>query len=315
MPQIKEANMGCVLIAPDKFKGTLTAAQVAAHVAAGLGRACPGLTTALVPVADGGDGTVDAAEAAGFRRVEIGVRGPTGKPLTASFALLDGTAVIESAQACGLTRLPGGAAAPLTATSRGVGELILAAVRMRAKRIVLGLGGVACTDGGAGLVTALGGRLLDASGTELSPGGAELARLDHIDVSRLRDLSGTGTEVIAATDVDNPLLGPRGAAAVYAPQKGASADDVAVLEDGLTRWADVAEQALGFRKRDEPGAGAAGGLGFAALGFLGAVMQPGIDLMLDLLSFGSHLPGARLVITGEGALDHQTLHGKAPAGV
>src|SRR6266700_654985 len=242
--------MSHVVVAPDKFKGTLTAAQAAAHVAAGLGRACPGLTTALVPVADGGDGTVDAAEAAGFRRVEIGVRGPTGKPLTASFALLDGTAVIESAQACGLTRLPGGTPAPLTATSRGVGELILAAVRMRAKRIVLGLGGVACTDGCAGLVTALGGRLLDASGAELSPGGAELARLDHIDVSRLRDLSGTGTEIIAATDVDNPLLGPRGAAAVYAPQKGASAQDVAVLEEGLARWADTAERTLGVRTRE-----------------------------------------------------------------
>ena len=277
--------MSCVLIAPDKFKGTLTAAQVAAHVAAGLGRACPGLTTVQVPVADGGDGTVDAAEAAGYRRVEIGVRGPTGRPVTASFALLDGTAVIESAQACGLTRLPGGVPAPLTATSRGVGELILAAVRMRAKRIVLGLGGVACTDGGAGLVTALGGRLLDESGTELPPGGAALARLHRIDVSKLRDLS--GTEVIVATDVDNPLLGPRGAAAVYAPQKGASAEDVTLLENGLARWADVAEQSLGFRQRDEPGAGAAGGLGFAALGFLGATMQPGIELMLDLLSFDS----------------------------
>ena len=305
--------MSHVVVAPDKFKGTLTAAQVAAHVATGLGRARPGLTTVQVPVADGGDGTIDAAEAAGFRRVEIGVRGPTGQALTASFAVLDGTAVIESAQACGLTRLPGGTAAPLTATSRGVGELILAAVRMRAKRIVLGLGGVACTDGGAGLVTALGGRLLDSSGTELAPGGAALARLDRVDVSRLRDLS--GTEVIAATDVDNSLLGPRGAAAVYAPQKGASVQDVARLEEGLARWADVAEESLGFLKRDEPGAGAAGGLGFAALGFLDATMQPGIELMLDLLSFDSHLSGAQLVITGEGALDAQTLHGKAPAGV
>jgi glycerate 2-kinase len=305
--------MSHVVIAPDKFKGTLTAGQVAAHLAAGLGRARPGLKTDQVPVADGGDGTVDAAQAAGYRRIEIGVRGPTGKPVTASFALLDDTAIIESAQACGLTRLPGGTPAPLTATSRGVGELILAAVRMRAKRIVLGLGGVACTDGGAGLVTALGGRLVDESGIELPPGGAALARLHHVDLSGLRDLP--GIEVIAATDVDNPLLGPRGAAAVYAPQKGASADDVAVLETGLARWADVAEQAAGFRKRDEPGAGAAGGLGFAALGFLGAVMQPGIELMLDLLSFGEHLPGARLVITGEGALDRQTLHGKAPAGV
>ncbi len=305
--------MSHVVVAPDKFKGTLTAAQVAAHVAAGLGRVRPGLNTVQVPVADGGDGTVDAAEAAGFRRIDIGVRGPTGKPVTASFALLDGTAVIESAQACGLSRLPGGAAAPLTATSRGVGELILAAVRMRAKRIVLGLGGVACTDGGAGLVTALGVRLLDSSGAELPPGGAALARLDRVDASRLRDLS--GTEVIAATDVDNPLLGPYGAAAVYAPQKGASLQDVACLEEGLARWADVTEQSFGFVKRDEPGAGAAGGLGFAVLGFLGATMQPVIELMLDLLSFDSHLPGAQLVITGEGALDAQTLHGKAPAGV
>ncbi len=307
--------MSHVVVAPDKFKGTLTAAQVAAHVAAGLDRASPGLTTIQVPVADGGDGTVDAAEAAGYRRVELGVRGPTGTPVTASFALLDGTAIIESAQACGLTRLPGGMLAPLTATSRGVGELILAAVRMRAKRIVLGLGGSACTDGGAGLVTALGGRLLDASGTELPPGGAALVRLDRIDVSRLRDLSSTGTEFVVATDVDNPLLGPCGAAAVYAPQKGASPQDVTRLEEGLARWADVTEQAFGFGKRDEPGAGAAGGLGFAALGFLGATVQPGIELLLDLLSFPAHLSGARLVVTGEGALDEQTLHGKAPAGV
>jgi len=305
--------MSHVVVAPDKFKGTLTAAQVAAHVATGLSRASPGVTTVQVPVADGGDGTVDAAEAAGYRRVDMGVRGPTGTPVNASFALLDGTAIIESAQACGLTRLPGGVPAPLTATSRGVGELILAAVRMRAKRIMLGLGGVACTDGGAGLVTALGGKLVDSSGAELPPGGAALARLDHIDVTRLRDLS--GIEVIAAIDVDNPLLGPRGAAAVYGPQKGASPQDVAHLEEGLARWADVTERSFGFDKRNEPGAGAAGGLGFAALGFLGATTRPGIELMLDLLSFAGHLPGARLIITGEGALDTQTLHGKAPAGV
>jgi glycerate kinase len=305
--------MSHVVVAPDKFKGTLTATQVASHVAAGFARVRPDLAAVQVPVADGGDGTVDAAEAAGYRRVEIGVRGPTGKPVNASFALLDETAVVESAQACGLARLPGGERAPLTATSRGAGELILAAVRMRAKRIVLGLGGVACTDGGAGLVTALGGRLLDSSGIELPPGGAALATLDRVDVRRLRDLG--GAEVIAATDVDNPLLGPHGAAAVYGPQKGASAADVALLEQGLARWADVAEESFGFAKRDEPGAGAAGGLGFAVLGFLGASTQPGIELMLDLLSFADHLPGARLVITGEGALDEQTLHGKAPAGV
>jgi glycerate 2-kinase len=307
-----------VLIAPDKFKGTLTAAEVAAHVAAGLERARPGLACVQLPVADGGDGTVDAAVAAGYERIEIAVRGPVGPPVRAAFALRDGTAIIESAQACGLSRLPGGKLAPLTASSRGVGELILAARRADAKRIVLGLGGVASTDGGAGLAQALGARLLDGSGAGLPPGGGALARLARVDIPALADL--TGTEVIVATDVNNPLLGEHGAAAVYGPQKGATAEDIRVLEAGLTRWADLAERALGLHQsgrliRDEPGAGAAGGLGFAALAFLGAIMRPGIELMLDLLSFPAQLPGARLVITGEGALDTQTLRGKAPAGV
>jgi glycerate 2-kinase len=302
-----------VVVAPDKFKGTLTAAQVARHVASGLARVRPGLQVIKVPVADGGDGTVDAAAAAGYRRVEARVSGPTGRPVTAAFALGGGTAIIESAQACGLSRLPGGEPAPLTASSRGVGELILAATGMGAKRIVLGLGGVASTDGGAGLATALGARLLDESGAELPPGGAALARLRRIDLSGLRDLA--GTDFVVATDVDNPLLGERGAAAVYSPQKGASAQDVTYLEDGLTRWADVVEQALGRARRHERGAGAAGGLGFAALAFLDATLRPGIDMMLDLLSFADQLAGARLVVTGEGALDTQTLHGKAPAGV
>jgi glycerate kinase len=191
-------------------------------------------------VADGGDGTVEAAQAAGYRRVEVSVIGPVGEPVRAAFAIREGTAVIESAQASGLSRLPGGVLAPLNAGSRGVGELISAAVGMDARRIVLGLGGVACTDGGAGLITALGARLLDESGAELPPGGAALARLHRIDLSGLQDLP--GTEVIAATDVDNPLLGERGAATVYGPQKGASARDVALLEEGLRRWADVAER-------------------------------------------------------------------------
>jgi glycerate 2-kinase len=282
-------------------------------VATGLQRVRPGLRCVLVPVADGGDGTVDAAEAAGYRRIEMGVRGPTGRPVTAAFALAEGTAIIESAQACGLSVLPGAVPAPLTASSRGVGELILAAARMRAKRVVLGLGGVASTDGGAGLMVALGARLLDESGTELPPGGAALVRLARIDVSKLRDMS--GIEIIVAADVDSPLLGERGAAVVYSPQKGASAADSALLEEGLTRWADVAEHALGRVKRHDRGAGAAGGIGFAALMFLGATMRPGIDVLLDLLSFGHQLPGARLVITGGGALDAQTLHGKAPARV
>jgi glycerate kinase len=265
-------------------------------------------------VADGGDGTVAAAVAAGFRRVELGVRGPVGKNVTASYALLGDTAVIEAAQACGLTLLAPGCLAPLTATSRGVGELILTAVRMGARRIVLGVGGVATTDGGAGLLQALGARLTDDKGRELPPGGAALARLAVLDLARLRDLS--GVEFVLASDVDNPLLGPSGAATVYGPQKGASAAEVPLLEAGLRRWADLAEAATGGPAvRAAPGAGAAGGIGFAALLFLGARMRPGIELLLELSSFGSRLDGARLVITGEGSLDAQTLHGKAPAGV
>ncbi len=306
--------MGHVLIAPDKFKGTLTASQVAAHVAAGLTAGGP-VQIVSIPVADGGDGTVDAAVAAGYRRVELGVRGPTGKAVTASFGLLDGTAVIEVAQACGLALAgrDGGQLAPLTASTRGVGELILAAVRMGAKTVIIGLGGTATTDGGAGLVAALGGRLRDRRGDEVPGGGAALSGLGTLDLTRLADLS--GMEFLLASDVNNPLLGPTGAAAVYAPQKGASAADVALLEAGLARWADVAEAAVGQAARDLPGAGAAGGLGFAAQLFLGARMRPGIELLLEMSAFEQHLDGARLVITGEGSLDEQTLRGKAPAGV
>ena len=302
-----------VLVAPDKFKGSLPAAEVAARLAAGLSRAGVGADVVSLPVADGGDGTVDAAVSAGYRRVAMGVRGPVGRPVTASFALADGTAVIEAAQACGLSLLAPDSLAPLTATSKGVGELILAATRMGAKQVMLGLGGVATTDGGAGLVQALGARLTDDSGHELPPGGAALARLATLHLERLRDLS--GVEFLVASDVDNPLLGPSGAARVYAPQKGASPEDVKLLEAGLERWADIAEEAAGRTARDAPGAGAAGGLGFAALLFLGARMRPGIELLLEMLSFGQRLDGARLVITGEGSLDAQSLHGKAPVGV
>jgi len=316
------ATAGHVVAAPDKFKGTLTAAQAAAHIAAGLTAARPGLAVEQVPVADGGDGTVAAAVAAGYHPVPLTVRGPTGQPVHAEFGWRDGTAIIEAAQACGLTRLPGGQPRPLTATSFGVGELIAAALARGARRIVLGLGGVASSDGGAGLVQALGGRLLDAAGRELPPGGAALTGLHRLDLAGLAPLRDTA--VLIASDVDNPLLGEHGAAAVYAPQKGATPADVAALETGLARWADLAErpEASGAgltrparRQRDEPGAGAAGGLGFAAFAFLGARARPGIELILELISFPARLAGARLVITGEGSLDEQTLHGKAPAGV
>jgi glycerate 2-kinase len=303
-----------VLVAADKFKGSLTAAQVAARVSAGLARGGFAGQAVPVPVADGGDGTVAAALGAGFSPVEIAVTGPAGPPVTAVYAVRGDMVVIEAAQACGLTLLPAGGLAPLTATSRGVGELIAHAARRGAARIVLGVGGVATTDGGAGLVQALGGRLADDTGGEPSPGGGGLGQVAKLDLAGLADLS--GVEFLLASDVDNPRLGVTGAAAVYGPQKGASAEQVTLLEAGLRRWAEVAESATGGPVvRDAPGAGAAGGLGFAAQLFLGARMRPGIELLLELAGFDARLDDARLVITGEGSLDAQTLHGKAPVGV
>ncbi|GAB3154203.1 glycerate kinase [Microbispora hainanensis] len=327
-PQVSHTMTGHVVIAPDKFRGSLTSPEVAAHVAAGLRAAGSGdVPVVRLPVADGGDGTVDAVVASGFTRVETEVTGPAGDPVTASYAVRDEpgarVAVIELAEASGLRRLPGDAV-PLTATSRGTGELIAHAVRHGATRIVLGLGGSACTDGGAGMVQALGVRLLDAAGNDLPPGGAALRDLHTIDASGLL----RGFEVIVASDVDNPLLGPYGAAAVYGPQKGASPQDVAVLEAGLARLAAVAAHTHGLAGAAEhdgvvramgvagrPGAGAAGGVGFGALTFLGAETRPGIGYLLDLVEFDRHLEGARLVITGEGSIDEQTLRGKAPVGV
>ncbi|MGW2371134.1 MULTISPECIES: glycerate kinase [Kitasatospora] len=307
-------HQGHVVVAPDKFKGTLEGAEVAARIAAGIRRAAPGTEVRELPVADGGEGTLAAALAAGFQRVPAKVAGPTGLPVDAALAVRGDTAVVELAQASGLARLPGGRTAPLAAGSYGVGQLIGRAVAMGAKRIVLGLGGSACTDGGAGMVQALGVRLRDADDSELPPGGAALRRLERIELGPLAELL-TGVEVVVACDVDNPLLGPRGATAVYGPQKGADGDDLVVLEEGLTRFADQVAAVTGRDVRQAPGAGAAGGVGFAALALLGATMRPGIELLLDLLGFDEAVRGARLVVTGEGCLDAQTLHGKAPAGV
>lgn len=315
MTSAPDGPKGHVLVSPDKFKGSLSASEVAAHIATGLRAARPDVPVLLLPVADGGDGTVEAAIAAGYRRVEAKVCGPTGKEIRADLALSDGgdTAVVELAAASGLSRLPDGRLEPLTATSYGTGQLIAAAKRLGARRIVLGLGGSACTDGGAGLVQGLGGRLLDGLGNSLPPGGAALRSLHRLDLRGLIELS--GVEIVVASDVDNPLLGPEGAAAVYGPQKGATAEDIRVLEAGLRRWADLGEAATRRTVRNSPGAGAAGGVGFAALAFLGARVEPGISYLLDLLDFTGKARGARLVITGEGSLDTQTLRGKAPIGV
>ena len=303
-----------VLIASDKFKGSLTAAQVARAVEVGVRRNRPDVIVTSVPVADGGDGTLAAAVAAGFTEVPVKATGPTGQPVVSSYARQGDLAVVELADVSGLVRLPGGERAPTTATSRGTGDVIAAAVEAGCRRVVVGIGGSASTDGGAGMVQALGARLSDGEGNELDAGGAHLSSLGSIDLAPLRERM-RAVEVTVACDVDNPLTGSVGAAAVYGPQKGADAGQVRELDDALTHWADVVAEATGRDHRDRPGAGAAGGVGFAALALLDAQLRPGIDLVLDLVGFHDHLPGADLVITGEGALDEQTLHGKAPAGV
>ncbi|MEU6880544.1 glycerate kinase [Streptomyces sp. NPDC046712] len=306
-----------VLVAADKFKGSLTAVQVAERVTAGLRRVVPELEVETLPVADGGDGTVAAAVAAGFERREVRVTGPVGDPVTAAFALRGTTAVVEMAEASGLQLLPAGVFAPLTSTTYGSGELLRAALDAGATTIVFGVGGSATTDGGAGMLAALGAVFLDAQGEPVGPGGAPLASLASADLSGL-DPRFASVDLILASDVDNPLTGPKGAPAVYGPQKGATPEDVETLDAALSHFVTVLEKAIGPKAAEcaaAPGAGGAGGIGYGALVGLDASFRPGIELMLDVLGFAPALERATLVITGEGSLDEQTLHGKAPAGV
>ena len=303
-----------IVVAPDKFKGSLPATQVAAAIAAGLHAGRPGAEVVTIPVADGGEGTVDAAVAAGFERVPVTAARPAGDPVRASYARRGQVAVVELAGVCGLARLPGERPAPLTASSFGAGEVLRAALEAGARRIILGVGGSASTDGGAGLLQALGARVLDTSGEPVRPGGAGLREVAALDLTGLHRAL-YPAEIILAADVDNPLTGPDGAAEVYGPQKGASPAEVAALDAGLRRWAAVVAAAVGRDWSRTPGAGAAGGVGFAALAVLGATRRPGIELVLDLAGFETALDGADLVITGEGSLDAQSLAGKTPVGV
>ncbi|MFI2506912.1 glycerate kinase [Streptomyces sp. NPDC018972] len=305
-----------VLVAADKFKGSLTAVEVAERVTAGLRRVVPDLEAEALPVADGGDGTVAAAVAAGFERREVRVAGPLGDEVTAAYALRGDTAVVEMAEASGLQRLPAGVFAPLTASTYGSGELLRAALDAGARTIVFGVGGSATTDGGAGMLSALGARFVTADGEPVAPGGGGLAELASADLSGLDPRLGE-VELVLASDVDNPLTGPKGAPAVYGPQKGASPEDVEALDAALAHFSKVLEETVGARAAEyavSPGAGAAGGIGYGAL-LLGAGFRPGIEVMLEVLGFAPALERADLVITGEGSLDRQTLHGKAPAGV
>jgi glycerate kinase len=306
--------MARVLLAPDKFKGSLTASQVAAAVGRGIVTGAPGTELVVAPIADGGDGTVAAAVSAGYEEIWVTATGPTGAPVVTSFAKNGARAVVELADVAGLARLPGGVAAPLTATSRGVGEVLAAALDAGCQEIVIGVGGSACTDGGAGLLRALGAVLLDGEGHELGEGGAALAEIASVDLSpALARVA--GAHLLVACDVDNPLTGPSGAAAVYGPQKGADDDEVVQLDAALDRWADALSGSAGADLRATPGVGAAGGVAFALVAALGATLRPGIDLVLELTDFAGALRAVDLVVTGEGALDEQTLRGKAPAGV
>lgn len=307
-----------VVIAPDKFKGTLSAAEVASALKIGLRAASPDIEVTIVPVADGGDGTVDAAVAAGFSRQLITASGPTGEPVDTAWARRGEQAVVELADVSGLSQLPGGRLEALTATSRGTGEVIAAALDAGCRRVVVGIGGSASTDGGAGLLRALGAKVLDAAGEPVAEGGAALAGATRLDLSNLHPaLTGTSdpAQIVVACDVDNPLTGENGAAATYGPQKGATPEQVTSLDAALAHWADLVAKATGHDRRDVAGAGAAGGVGFGLMALAGAQARPGAELVFDLVGLNEAVHGADLVITGEGSLDEQTLHGKAPAAV
>lgn len=303
-----------VVLAPDKFKGCLGAADVAVALRDGLLEARPELEVACRPIADGGEGTVDAVVSAGFSRVVERVKGPTGETVRASSARQAHVAVIEMAEASGLARLPGGRRAALTASTYGTGQLIRAACRSGCNEVIVGLGGSATTDGGTGLLRALGVRFLDGAGVELADGGAALRHLFRIDASGL-DSALNNIAFTVASDVAVPLCGTTGAAAMFGPQKGASPDDVVLLEAGLARLSQVMADHLGVDHSTRAGAGAAGGTGFALMSMLGASIRPGVDVVLDAVGFDDVVAGAQLVVTGEGAVDEQTLQGKAPMGV
>ena len=305
-----------LVIAPDSFKESLSARAVAEAIAAGWARVYPDAELLLCPMADGGEGTVDALlSATGGKLQQTRVSGPLGDPVEAHWGLLpDAQAIIEMAEASGLHRVEPGRRDVLAASSHGTGELIRAALDAGVRRIVLGLGGSATNDGGAGLLAALGVRFLDREGQELPLGGAALARLSQIDLTGL-DTRLAQVEVMVAADVDNPLCGPRGASAVVGPQKGASPEQVAQLDEALGHYADVMAATLGEDLRDFPGVGAAGGLGFAARAVLRAGFRPGVELVAELSGLVEAMQGADLVITGEGRLDGQSLHGKTPVGV
>jgi glycerate kinase len=303
-----------VVIAPDKFKGSLTARQAARAMSLGVKRADPTLTTVECPVADGGDGTLETVVGAGFTRIPVYAAGPTGQVSLTAYARSGETAVVEMAEICGLQRLPGGIPAPASASSYGLGSVVAQALDHGCRDVIIGVGGSASTDGGAGFLAALGAVARDQHGSRLRLGGLGIGDAGQLDLAGLHPEIASATFTIAV-DVDNPLYGPSGAANVYAPQKGADPHEVIDLDRALRVWADVVERETKTDFRTAAGAGAAGGVGFAALAVLGARMRPGIEVILDLVELDKHLVGACAAVTGEGSLDHQSLRGKAAVGI
>ncbi|MFQ5860369.1 MAG: glycerate kinase [Dehalococcoidia bacterium] len=306
-----------LVIAPQAFKGSLTGMQAARAMEEGARRVFPQAEMVLVPVADGGDGTLEVlVEHTGGRLLSVQVTGPLGEPVQALWGVMgDGTtAVVEMARASGLALLSPQYLDPRITTTYGTGQLVRHALEQGCQRLILGLGGSATNDGGAGMAEALGVRLLDAQGHQLPRGGAALQRLARIELSGL-DPCVKELEVVAAADVTNPLTGPEGASLVYGPQKGASLGVARELDRALAHYAEVIQRDLGVDVTHIPGAGAAGGLGAGLLAFLGATIRPGIDLVCELLGLDERLERAHLVLTGEGRIDGSTVFNKAPIGV
>ncbi|NTA40390.1 glycerate kinase [Agrobacterium salinitolerans] len=306
-----------VVIAPDSFKESLSALEAAKAIRDGFQTVFPDADYVLVPVADGGEGTVDAlVDATGGHRIYRSVTGPLQTPVEAVFGVTGDlkTAIIEMASAAGLMLVAPAARNPMITTSYGVGELISAALDANVRHIIIGIGGSATNDAGAGMLQALGARLLDASGFDLDRGGGSLANLDKIDLAAL-DARLAGVRIEVACDVDNPLIGPNGASAIFGPQKGASAEQIAHLDASLARFAEIVERYIGRSVAMVPGAGAAGGLGASLHALLGAELKPGAEIVMNAVHLEDLVASADLVLTGEGRLDGQTVCGKIPIGV
>ena len=306
-----------IIVAPNAFKGSLSATQACAAIARGVHEVFPDAEVVEIPVADGGEGTVEALVSAHHGRYEwVNVEGPLGQPVLASYGLIDGgaTAVVELATASGYVLVSPAARDPRKTSTYGFGQLLEAARKAGAKSVIAGIGNSATNDGGAGMAQALGYKFLDVMGRELPRGGAALLQLERIDDSGLHP-GWRSVEVMVACDVTNPLTGPQGASAVYGPQKGADPVTVRLLDQALARLAAVIERQYGKRVADIPGAGAAGGTGAGLMAFLDAKLVSGAALVVDASGLDQALSGAQLVITGEGRADGQTAYGKAPGEV